>query len=200
MVPDKRWERVGTTPWGQQLYREVQKRARAVALYNEDGTRAYTKAPNGMELVPKNRPHLYDYERTFYLQSEGNGNVSRQPYRPPTPEEIAQAEREGKIEQMQRQLAESFVDADISPEALIQALKERPYTPQSELEEDEDEDPFIEPSAETIAAAEERYRQEQGETPAEPEVDVATDEPEGTDDEPVEPDDELPPPGEGDDL
>jgi hypothetical protein len=101
---------------------------------------------------------------------------------------------------MKEALAAAFVDADISPEALIQALKERPYTPQSELEGDEDEDPFVEPSAETIAAAEERFRQEQGETPAEPEIDVVTGEPEGIEDEPVEPADVLPPPGEGDDL
>jgi hypothetical protein len=131
-VPDPKWKRVGTTPWGQQLYHETQRRARAVPVYDDDGNRVFTKSPSGVELVPKNKPEFFEYERLFYLVSEGNGNVRRQLYSPPTAEEIAEAERTGKIAEMKDSLAAAFVDAGMTPEKMIEAFLRRPIEPNAE--------------------------------------------------------------------
>jgi len=79
---------------------------------------------NGEPLYPRNETEFYDLERTFYQYSEGNGNVVTIDYRPPTAEEIRVAEREDRIAEMQRKMAEVFVDSDTDPAVLLQALAE----------------------------------------------------------------------------
>lgn len=177
MIPDPKWERVGADPVGRQLYRERQKRSRAVPLFDEEtGERVHQKHQNtGQKLYPMNRPELFTLERVFYLESEGNGNVRKVPYTPPTPEEIAAAERKGKIESMKERVAEVFVDADISPEDLLEFLRSRPYTPQSEIEEEQEEEdlPFVDSTARR-AEAEAEAQAEADDPIPEPTIDEPT--------------------------
>lgn len=133
--PDPNWEMLGMTPDGRQLFKEVTTRSRPVPLNDDDGNRVYQRhLTTGQKLYPMNKPEIFDLERVFTLESEGNGNVRKVPYRPPTPEEIKAAEREGKVEAMKDRLAEVFVDADIEPEDLLAFLRERPYVPQAEID------------------------------------------------------------------
>lgn len=125
-VPDPSWEVIGVTegPNGKPVYRARSNRARAVPAYDENGKRDYAKhGVTGMPLYGKNKPELYTLEETFYLESDGHGNVYKIPYHPPTPEEIAARKRAEAAKQMVPALAEALVDAGLTPEELVARLR-----------------------------------------------------------------------------
>lgn len=114
----------GTTPDGKQLYREVTRRSRAVPMLDEKGDRVFAKNPMTAEpLYPKNRPEIYNHERLYYLESEGNGNLRKVDYAPPTPEQLAEQARQRRIDEMGGgQLGAALVDAGITPEEAVQRI------------------------------------------------------------------------------
>ena len=141
-VPEPHWEMAGTTVHGRQLYKESLKRSRGVPLVDENGERVYAKNPiSGEPLYPKNRAEIFHDNRLFFLASQGNGQVEKINYRPPTPEEIRAKERAGKIADVQDQLAAAFVDSEIPIDHLIALLKGgKAIVPQAELEASDDDD------------------------------------------------------------
>jgi hypothetical protein len=64
----------------------------------------------------------------YYLESEGNGNVRRIKWRPPTPAEEAAAQRALAVDRMKDSLAETLVDAGVSPNDLADFIKNRTGT------------------------------------------------------------------------
>ncbi len=114
----------GITPDGKQLFRMVSKRSRAVPdIDPETGEQRWRKQPNtGEPLYRMNKPERYDLEEVFFLESEGNGNVHKVPYLPPTPEQLAAEERKRAVESMGTSLAEALVDAGISPTEAVARL------------------------------------------------------------------------------
>lgn len=139
-IPHPDWEAVGFAPNGKQLFIERFKTNDAVPMMepvrNPDGTQArdpetgellerrvYKRHPiNGEPLIPMNKRNIVTVERMFWLESEGNNNVHKHFYTPPTPEEIAAAEREQKIGEVQRAFAESLVDAGWTADEVLKRL------------------------------------------------------------------------------
>lgn len=113
---------------GQQLYKMVRRMARSVPMFklNKEGVeeRVYAKNPMTAEpLYAKRKHEMYDEEQLFTLESQGNGNVEKIPYKFPTPEEIAAEEREKKIAAMGGgTLGAALVDMNVTPEELIARL------------------------------------------------------------------------------
>lgn len=122
--PDPSWQRCGMTPSGHQLFTSTEKRSRAIPDYDpETGERRKMLHPTTAQpLYPLNKAEHYTMVRTFYLHSEGNGNIIKVDWSEPTEEEIAAALREEKIEDMVPNLAGSLVDLDMSPEDFTKAL------------------------------------------------------------------------------
>lgn len=123
--PDPSWERCGMTPSGHQLFKETRKASRAIPdIDPETGERRQMLHPTTAQpLYPLNKAEHYTMSRTFYLHSEGNGNIIKVDWSEPTEEELAAIEREDKIEKMIPNLAGSLVDLDMSPTEFGQALK-----------------------------------------------------------------------------
>lgn len=123
--PDPDWKRLGLTPTGHQLFEETTKRSRAVPdIDPATGERRHRLHPTtGEPLYPRNKPQPYDHVRTFYLESQGNGNIVKIDWREPTPKEIAAVEREEGIKAMIPNLSATLYDADIKLEDLVAAMK-----------------------------------------------------------------------------
>lgn len=121
----------GVTPDGKhQLYRMVLKRSRSVPdIDPKTGESKYRKnIMTGEPLIQLRKSEVYDEERIFWLESQGNGNVVQVPYNPPTDAELAKAARDEKIKAMQDKLAAALVDSDVDPSALLQSLKGKTET------------------------------------------------------------------------
>lgn len=124
----------GVTPDGKQLYRLVRQRStkRRKMEIGPDGREREVWRKNqmtGEPLYPVNEPVPYEEELIFYLESEGNGQVNMVKYTPPSPEELARAQKAQRVQDMQEQLAEALVDADITPSSLLDMLRGRKAAP-----------------------------------------------------------------------
>ncbi len=82
-----------------------------------------THPVNNEPLLPKNRLELYTLTRTFFLESQGNGNVQKTYWTPPTPEELAALKRDDKILEMGRAMATALVDSDITPAEMVEMIR-----------------------------------------------------------------------------
>lgn len=88
----------------------------------------------GEPLYPLNRPEVYEEAITFYLESDGQGNIVCVPFTAPTAAEIAAEERQRRIREMVPAVAEALVDAEFSPEQLVKALRGN-TAPEPEVEQ-----------------------------------------------------------------
>lgn len=75
-------------------------------------------------LYPKNEREDYDLTREFYQENEGNGNDKLIFWKPPSADEIKAAEREDKAAEMMRGLALAFVDAEFSPDQVLEMIRQ----------------------------------------------------------------------------
>jgi len=89
----------------------------------------------GEPLLPQNRPELYEQVRVFYLESQGNGNVGLVDYTPPTEAELAEADRQRRIEAVRDEFAAQVVDQGLSVAEILNRIKGDPVVV-PELEED----------------------------------------------------------------
>lgn len=139
-IPSPDWEPAGVAPNGRQLYRERFRTNEAVPMMeevlNHDGSpvvdsrtgktkmkRVWKRHPiNGEPLYPMNQRNIVVKERLFFAESQGNYNVEKHFYKPPTAEEIARAEREGKVTEMYRTFAEALVDTGLTPDEVVRRL------------------------------------------------------------------------------
>ncbi len=116
---------MGLTPNGHQLFKETTKRSRAIPdIDPTTGERRYKLHPTtGEPLYPRNIPEHYDHIRTFYLESEGNGNIVKIDWIEPTPEELAAVAREKGIKEMIPNLTATLYDSGIDIKDLVAAMK-----------------------------------------------------------------------------
>jgi hypothetical protein len=122
--PEKHWVQIATTPTGKAVYRERVKRSRGKPARDENGDRVFAKhRETGQRLYPINEREDYMHEKVFYCEQDGRGNVYKIAYNPPTADQIAAAEREGRIDRMMRDLAETFVDSGMTPQELLDAAR-----------------------------------------------------------------------------
>jgi len=106
----------GVTEDGRQLYKEVTPRSGSEADKGEDGKQRWRKNQmTGEPLYPLRKPTFHEHTRIYYLESQGNGNIGKVDYQPPSPEELVRIERGRKVEAMKDHLAEALVDADVTP-------------------------------------------------------------------------------------
>jgi hypothetical protein len=149
VVPAPNWTPAGVTPDGRQLFIERFKTNDAVPDYlpptadeieaakregrEPQGERRWRRHPiNAEPLVPMNKRNIIDVERMFYVDSQGNFNQEKMFYTPPTPEELAAAKREGKMEAVMRKLAEGLVDSPLDPDEIVARLLKVGVTPTRE--------------------------------------------------------------------
>lgn len=122
---DPSWETVGVGPGGRIIYRERSRRARAVKdIDPKTGEQRQRKhGVTGEALYGLNKPELYTLERTFYLESDGQGNIYKVDYTPPTPEQIEAERRKQAAKEMVPALAEALVAEGLTPADLIARLR-----------------------------------------------------------------------------
>lgn len=124
-TPDPSWEMVGMTPSGNQLFRSTTPMVRAIPdIDPKTEERRHRLHPTTAEpLYAMNKAEHFDQIRTFYLISEGNGNIIKVDYTVPTDEELAALKRGEAIETMVPELAGQLVDMDMTALEFGQALK-----------------------------------------------------------------------------
>lgn len=129
-LPPKDAVQAGTTPDGRQLWRESIPMARAVPKMDEvTGKREFAKNPLTAEaLYPKNRPEFWTWHRLYYLDDQGNGNVSKVEYTPPTQAELAGIQREQRVKDVMAELAGKLIDKNVDLDALLSRIAETPVT------------------------------------------------------------------------
>jgi len=115
----------GVTRDGRQLYRRVKQIVTTEPKINPaTGEQQWRINQMGQQTVAVRKvTSVTPTEELFYLENEGNGNVRKIPYRHPTADELAAAEREKKIAAMGGgSLAAALVDAGISSQEAIARL------------------------------------------------------------------------------
>ena len=119
----------GAEPWGRtldnkQLYRLVRRRSRAVPNIDKvTGEQRWRKNQmTGEPLYPLNRPEVYDEEFIFFLESQGNGNVSIVKYTPPSEEEMARARRAERLAQVKDAFFDKLLDMGLEPAEMFERL------------------------------------------------------------------------------
>lgn len=116
---------VGLTPAGQQLYVERFKSAKAIPMIGDNGQRVWKRHPiNGEPLYPMNKREDTIVERMFFFESQGNFNVEKHWYKPPTQAELDAALREKNMATVMERFAATLVDSGKSPEELMRRLFE----------------------------------------------------------------------------
>lgn len=122
---DPSWETVGVGPGGRIIYREQSRRARAVKdIDPKTGEQKQRKhGVTGEALYGLNKPELYTLERTFYLESDGQGNIYKVDYIPPTPEQIEAERRKQAAKDMMPALAEALVAEGLTAEEIVARLR-----------------------------------------------------------------------------
>lgn len=164
-TPDPNWIPKGTTPWGAQLYLERRPHGKAVPDLDDDGKQLWVRSEvSGQKLYKKNRVKRFTFERLFFLFDEGNGNVHKEPYRPPTPEEIEAARRAKRGRELMGAFEKYLGESDMTVDELMARLTRGPtqeleYATPEEVAEAEaaravEEDPFVDrpPVPDTVAA------------------------------------------------
>lgn len=106
------------------VFKLVRKRNKSVPKVDpKTGERAYRISQiTGEQLYPLREKNIVDEEVTFYLHSQGNGNVEMVPYRPPTEEEKREQLIRRQAAQMVPQLTEELARRKITPAQLLDAL------------------------------------------------------------------------------
>jgi hypothetical protein len=122
---DPSWERMGMTPSGHQLFKETTPMVRAVPDIDEETgrQRQMLHPTTAQPLYPLNKAKHYNKIRTFYLYSEGNGNITKVDWSEPSEEEIAALAREDGIKELMPEIAGELYDIDMTPKELAQALR-----------------------------------------------------------------------------
>lgn len=122
---DPAWERIGLTPSGHQLFVERTKMVRAIPdIDPKTKERRHRLHPTTAEpLYAMNRPEHYTRTRTFYLHSEGNGNIVKIDWKAATDEELAAVAREKGIREMLPELSGTLYDMNMTPVEFTQALQ-----------------------------------------------------------------------------
>ena len=124
LIPPEGSVPFGTTPDGKQLWHRITRRSRAVPdIDPRTGEQRWRTNLMGERILPLFKPEFYNKEETFWLHSQGNGNVEHIPYYPPTPEEIARGKREEQIAGMTASLAGALVDAGLTPDKLVEMIR-----------------------------------------------------------------------------
>ena len=128
LIPPANAVAFGITPSGKQLYRLVTPRTKAVPDVDpETGEQRWRKNQmTGEPLYPLNKPESYEQVRTFYLESQGNGNVQLVDWSPPSEEQLARAQKALRAAEMREALLEALVESGIEPSALVANLKAKP--------------------------------------------------------------------------
>lgn len=120
---------IGHTPDGRLIYTRTIIRPAKQKVPKLDpvtGEQEWARHPTtGEKLYSRWRTVREERTQTFTLESDGANNVYVQEYHPPTPEQIAKAERDRRIEENRARLDEMMADEDFSPEDLFKALKAR---------------------------------------------------------------------------
>lgn len=117
---------IGLTPDGtRQLFRLRRERSRPVPDIDPatGEVKKQKHAITGQPLYSIYKHEHYVETIDFYLESEGNFNVRMIPWLPPSPEEVATAERERRLREARAALDEALADAEIDPKALIAFLR-----------------------------------------------------------------------------
>lgn len=126
-TPDPKWERAGTTPWGVQLYIERRPHGKSEPVLNSKGKQVWVRSENtGQKLYKKRKLKRFTFERMFFLFDEGNGNVHKEPYKPPTPEEIRAAQESARGEALMEQFKRFLGKSEMSIEQLMAAFLRGP--------------------------------------------------------------------------
>lgn len=137
-VPEPNEKLVGHTPKGQPIYERTIDKGKSVPRLDEEGNQIWTKhQTTGEPLVPMRMVVSNPQVERFVPVDGGNGTVYREPWTPESEESIRRKERERKMAEVQRQLAEGLVENDISVDALLSVLKGGDPT---EVESDDDGD------------------------------------------------------------
>jgi hypothetical protein len=68
----------------------------------------------------------FTFSRLFFLYDEGNGNVRKERYEPPSPEAIERARRERRGKELMSAFEKYLVDTDLTPEQLMQRFMQGP--------------------------------------------------------------------------
>lgn len=130
MVPPPNAEPHGMTPDGKQLYKEVRMMATSVPDTDEDGNQKYKKHPlTGDPTYPINKAVVAPVTMIYYLKAQGNGNVKRVMWRPPTPEQEREALRAQQIHDVTAGLGEALVNAGVSAQDVADFIADRTGKP-----------------------------------------------------------------------
>lgn len=127
----------GFTEDGRPLLRETTVRVESEPAVDEEGNELYRKNQStGEPMYKLRRGKRVRKERLFTLVSEGNGNVRREEYIPPTPEEIERRRQQKATEELLPNLAKILADRGLTPEQLADRLA-GPATPAASVPEPE---------------------------------------------------------------
>ena len=152
-VPDPSWERVGYTTHSvpKPLWLAKTQRNRPVPKYHQlecpvcdgsslvsgkncekcentgsvRGERVWKLHPLTKEPIDKmNEAEHYIHERTFFVESDGQGNQVCIDWRPPSEDEIASQARDQAVEKMVPEISGVLVDSGLSAADIAEALKQ----------------------------------------------------------------------------
>jgi hypothetical protein len=120
MAPPEGSIPAGTTPDGKrQLYRLTRTMARAVPAYDTDGNRKWrVNRLTGEQVLPMNKPEIYQEHLLFYMETDGHGTDYMQMYTPPSDEELRARERELAIQNGIPAFIGAMLDKGLTPEKL----------------------------------------------------------------------------------
>jgi hypothetical protein len=117
----------GYAPMGLPIYRVKKLVTKNEPRRSKDGEVEYAKHPTTGEPLYQKRKVEWEYVDGYVVPNQqGNGNLSWDDYTPPTPEEIAAADREKRIAELIPVLGGVLVDNDVTPEQLVAALRGAP--------------------------------------------------------------------------
>lgn len=113
----------GVTPDGRQILRLVTRRTHSVPRIGSDGKQEWALHPTTAQpIYPLRRHEPYDHVEIFTMESDGHCNVYKEPYTPPTAEQIAAESRQKKVAELMPALAGALVDAGLTPDQLVARL------------------------------------------------------------------------------
>jgi hypothetical protein len=124
LVAPKGAKLVGMTPDGRQIWEEIRKVAITEWVVDADGKQEYKKnIMTGEPLIPVRKVRsIVDKVMTYTLESEGNGNLRRVDWIPPSPEELERSRHAKAVTDMQVAIAEALVNAKVGPDELLRFL------------------------------------------------------------------------------
>ena len=131
LIPPQTAVTKGSTPDGKQLWYEEIPMSRSVPRIlpgsvtpeTPKGVQEWKKDLAGQGIYPLRQREDYIWKRLYYLESQGNNNVEKVDYVPPTKEHLAAIERARRVVAMKDSLAEALVDGGVTPENLVATLQ-----------------------------------------------------------------------------